>query len=151
MTVSIGVATFPSCADDVYSLFDAADEALAWAQKNGRSQAVLAHARTLPASQNQAPAARLSPACLFPDLAPIGCEQSPCYNPAIDVTSNNSRIDVRVERKRSDEISHHENVTRDGLGRHRVADRLGINRTASPTPSPCSLTCWPRKSSGSAP
>ena len=42
---------FPSCADDVYSLFDAADEALAWAQKNGRSQAVLAHARTLPASQ----------------------------------------------------------------------------------------------------
>ena len=51
MTLSIGVATFPSCADDVYSLFDAADEALAWAQKNGRSQAVLAHPRALPASQ----------------------------------------------------------------------------------------------------
>ena len=51
MTLSIGVATFPSCADDVYSLFDAADEALAWAQKNGRSQAVLAHPRSLPASQ----------------------------------------------------------------------------------------------------
>ena len=49
MTVSIGVATFPSCADNVYSLFDAADEALAWAQKNGRSQAVLAHPRPMPA------------------------------------------------------------------------------------------------------
>jgi diguanylate cyclase (GGDEF)-like protein len=47
LTVSIGVATFPSCADNVYSLFDAADEALAWAQKNGRSQAVLAHPRPL--------------------------------------------------------------------------------------------------------
>ena len=47
VTVSIGVATFPSCADNVYSLFDAADEALAWAQKNGRSQAVLAHPRPM--------------------------------------------------------------------------------------------------------
>jgi diguanylate cyclase (GGDEF)-like protein len=47
VTVSIGVATYPSCADNVYSLFDAADEALAWAQKNGRSQAVLAHPRRL--------------------------------------------------------------------------------------------------------
>jgi diguanylate cyclase (GGDEF)-like protein len=45
VTVSIGVATYPSCADNVYSLFDAADEALAWAQKNGRGQAVLAHPR----------------------------------------------------------------------------------------------------------
>jgi diguanylate cyclase (GGDEF)-like protein len=43
VTVSIGVATFPSCSDNVYSLFDAADEALAWAQNNGRNQAVLAH------------------------------------------------------------------------------------------------------------
>ena len=50
VTVSIGVAAFPSCADNVYSLFDAADEALAWAQKNGRSQAVLAHPRPLPAA-----------------------------------------------------------------------------------------------------
>ena len=49
VTVSIGVATYPSCADNVYSLFDAADEALAWAQKNGRSQAVLAHPRLLAA------------------------------------------------------------------------------------------------------
>jgi diguanylate cyclase (GGDEF)-like protein len=47
VTVSIGVATYPSCADDVYSLFDAADEALACAQRNGRSQAVLAHPRSL--------------------------------------------------------------------------------------------------------
>src|SRR5262249_11419748 len=46
-TVSIGVATYPSCADNVYSLFDAADEALAWAQKSGRSQAVLARPRLL--------------------------------------------------------------------------------------------------------
>ena len=41
-TVSIGVATFPSCADNVYSLFDAADEALARAQSRGRNQAALA-------------------------------------------------------------------------------------------------------------
>jgi diguanylate cyclase (GGDEF)-like protein len=47
LTVSIGAATFPSCADNVYSLFDAADEALAWAQKNGRSQAVVARPRVL--------------------------------------------------------------------------------------------------------
>jgi diguanylate cyclase (GGDEF)-like protein len=47
VTVSIGVATYPACADNVYALFDAADEALAWAQKNGRSQAVLAHPRPL--------------------------------------------------------------------------------------------------------
>ncbi|MFI5456669.1 MAG: GGDEF domain-containing protein [Isosphaerales bacterium] len=48
-TVSIGVATFPSCADNVYSLFDAADEALAWAQNHGRNQAVLAPSRPGPA------------------------------------------------------------------------------------------------------
>jgi diguanylate cyclase (GGDEF)-like protein len=51
VTVSIGVAAFPSCADNVYSLFDAADEALAWAQKNGRSQAVLAHPRPMEAAR----------------------------------------------------------------------------------------------------
>ena len=44
-TVSIGVATFPSCSENVYSLFDAADEALAWAQNHGRNQAVLAPPR----------------------------------------------------------------------------------------------------------
>ncbi len=47
LTVSIGVATFPSCADNVYSLFDAADEALARAQKSGRGQALLAPPRPL--------------------------------------------------------------------------------------------------------
>jgi diguanylate cyclase (GGDEF)-like protein len=52
VTVSIGVATYPACADNVYALFDAADEALAWAQKNGRCQAVLAHPR-LPAGPGQ--------------------------------------------------------------------------------------------------
>jgi len=54
VTVSIGVATYPTCADNVYSLFDAADEALAWAQKNGRDQAILAHPRPMfPAGQGQ--------------------------------------------------------------------------------------------------
>ena len=46
ISVSIGVATFPSCADTVFSLFDAADEALARAQYQGRNQAVLASPRT---------------------------------------------------------------------------------------------------------
>jgi diguanylate cyclase (GGDEF)-like protein len=49
VTVSIGVATFPCCAADVYSLFDAADEALAWAQNRGRNQAILAPPRRAPA------------------------------------------------------------------------------------------------------
>ena len=48
-TVSIGVATFPSCGDNVYSLFDAADEALARAQSHGRNQAALAPAKPAPA------------------------------------------------------------------------------------------------------
>ncbi len=47
LTVSAGAATFPSSADNVYALFDAADEALAWAQKNTRSRAVLAPPRPL--------------------------------------------------------------------------------------------------------
>ena len=51
LTVSIGVATFPSCAENVYSLFDAADEALARAQKSGRGQALLAPPRPLAPSQ----------------------------------------------------------------------------------------------------
>jgi len=49
VTVSIGVATFPSCADNVFSLFDAADGALARAQSQGRNQAALAPPRPLPA------------------------------------------------------------------------------------------------------
>ncbi len=61
LTVSIGVATFPSCAGNVYSLLDAADEALGWAQNHGRNQAVLAPPRPTPASsQAQAQAHALA-------------------------------------------------------------------------------------------
>ena len=49
-TVSIGVATFPSCADNVLSLFSAADEALERAQHQGRNQAALAPPRSAVAS-----------------------------------------------------------------------------------------------------
>jgi diguanylate cyclase (GGDEF)-like protein len=49
LTVSIGVASFPSCATNVYSLFDAADEALARAQHRGRNQAVVASPSPAPA------------------------------------------------------------------------------------------------------
>jgi diguanylate cyclase (GGDEF)-like protein len=45
VSVSIGVASFPSCADNVFSLLDAADDALARAQTQGRKQAVLAAPR----------------------------------------------------------------------------------------------------------
>jgi diguanylate cyclase (GGDEF)-like protein len=50
VTVSIGVATFPSCADNVLSLFSAADEALERAQNHGRNQAALAPPRSVVAS-----------------------------------------------------------------------------------------------------
>jgi diguanylate cyclase (GGDEF)-like protein len=46
ITVSIGVATFPAGASNVFSLFDAADEALARAQSQGRNQACLAPRRS---------------------------------------------------------------------------------------------------------
>jgi diguanylate cyclase (GGDEF)-like protein len=46
VTVSIGVATFPSCADNVVSLFSAADDALGRAQSRGRNQAALAPPRS---------------------------------------------------------------------------------------------------------
>jgi len=42
ITVSVGAATFPSSADNVFALFAAADDALARAQSHGRNQAVLA-------------------------------------------------------------------------------------------------------------
>ena len=45
ITASIGVATFPACAGNVFSLFDAADEALARAQGQGRNQACVAPRR----------------------------------------------------------------------------------------------------------
>lgn len=50
VTASIGVATFPSCADNVLSLFSAADDALERAQSQGRNQAALAPPRPAPAS-----------------------------------------------------------------------------------------------------
>ena len=50
VTVSIGVATFPSCADNVLSLFSAADDALERAQSQGRNQAALAPPRLALAS-----------------------------------------------------------------------------------------------------
>ncbi len=42
LTVSIGVAEFPTCANDVYALLDAADHALSMARNQGRNQAVAA-------------------------------------------------------------------------------------------------------------
>jgi diguanylate cyclase (GGDEF)-like protein len=53
VTVSVGVATFPSAAQNVHSLFQAADDALAHAQARGRNQAVLA-VRNPVAPQNEA-------------------------------------------------------------------------------------------------
>jgi len=46
VTLSIGVATFPTCAHNVSSLFNAADEALALARSQGRDQAVPAPPRS---------------------------------------------------------------------------------------------------------
>jgi diguanylate cyclase (GGDEF)-like protein len=46
VTLSIGVATFPTCAHNVSSLFNAADEALAQARSQGRDQAVPAPPRS---------------------------------------------------------------------------------------------------------
>ncbi len=59
VTVSIGVATFPACADDVSSLFDAADEALSQARSLGRNQAILAP--RLPSPPPSSPGAHSSP------------------------------------------------------------------------------------------
>jgi len=42
LTVSIGVAEFPACADNIYALLDAADHALSMARTQGRNQAVAA-------------------------------------------------------------------------------------------------------------
>jgi diguanylate cyclase (GGDEF)-like protein len=42
LTVSIGVAEFPACADNIYALLDAADHALSMARDQGRNQAVAA-------------------------------------------------------------------------------------------------------------
>ncbi len=42
LTLSIGVAEFPACAENVYALLDAADHALSQARSQGRNQAVAA-------------------------------------------------------------------------------------------------------------
>ncbi len=42
LTVSIGVAEFPACADNIYALLDAADHALSMARDQGHNQAVAA-------------------------------------------------------------------------------------------------------------
>ena len=54
LTVSIGVAEFPACAEDVYSLLDSADHALSMARQQGRNQAVAASAQGSKAAVNQA-------------------------------------------------------------------------------------------------
>jgi diguanylate cyclase (GGDEF)-like protein len=59
VTVSIGVATFPECADNVQSLFDAADNALAKAQSQGRNRSTLASPLPLPS-----PSERSAMACV---------------------------------------------------------------------------------------
>jgi diguanylate cyclase (GGDEF)-like protein len=56
ITVSIGVATFPACAGNVFSLFDAADEALGRAQGQGRNQACIAPRRSARAPVQPQPA-----------------------------------------------------------------------------------------------
>jgi len=45
VTLSIGVAEFPACAENVFALFDAADDALGEAKRRGRDQAHAAPAR----------------------------------------------------------------------------------------------------------
>jgi diguanylate cyclase (GGDEF)-like protein len=51
LTVSIGVAEYPSCADTVCGLLDSADHALSVAQTQGRNRAVAATLIDEPASQ----------------------------------------------------------------------------------------------------
>jgi diguanylate cyclase (GGDEF)-like protein len=69
-TVSIGVATFPAGAIDLYSLVGAAEDALALAQGRGRDRAVLAPTRATcgPASVTGSPA--------FPPIASAGATVS---------------------------------------------------------------------------
>jgi diguanylate cyclase (GGDEF)-like protein len=60
ITVSIGVATFPGSADNVFSLFDAADEALARAQTLGRNRACPAPRRATATAVRASAVARSS-------------------------------------------------------------------------------------------
>jgi diguanylate cyclase (GGDEF)-like protein len=57
MTVSIGVATFPGCGDNVHSLFEAADNALAAAQSEGRNRSVVASSQLRPGPSKRSTAA----------------------------------------------------------------------------------------------
>ncbi len=50
LTVSAGVAEYPSCASSVYGLIDSADHALSMAQVQGRNRAVAANVLAEPAS-----------------------------------------------------------------------------------------------------
>ncbi len=54
LTVSIGVASYPTCANNVFALFDAVDEALDRAQKQGRDQVALAHVLTSACAETKA-------------------------------------------------------------------------------------------------
>jgi len=54
LTVSIGVAEFPSCATTVYALLDAADHALLAAQQAGHNRAVLARRLDEPGRSSRA-------------------------------------------------------------------------------------------------
>ena len=54
LTVSIGVAEFPACAENVYALIDAADHALSMARNQGRNQAVAATTLNPPDPVNRA-------------------------------------------------------------------------------------------------
>ena len=54
LTVSIGVASYPICANNVFALFDAVDEALDRAQKQGRDQVALAHVLTSACAETKA-------------------------------------------------------------------------------------------------
>jgi diguanylate cyclase (GGDEF)-like protein len=59
LTVSLGVASYPDCAETVYALLDAADEALSLAKKHGRNQVVAARLlpEASPVSRSFGPAA----------------------------------------------------------------------------------------------
>ena len=54
LTVSIGVAEFPACVENVYSLLDAADHALSMARSQGRNRAVAAGTRNQTVQSNEA-------------------------------------------------------------------------------------------------
>jgi diguanylate cyclase (GGDEF)-like protein len=54
LTVSVGVAEYPSCASSAYGLLDAADHALSLAQAQGRNRAIAASLLTEPVSNSLA-------------------------------------------------------------------------------------------------